>query len=100
MQPVTQEDAVLNLAKMVLVQAIHDYNGMVANGSIVDGKVNEDKWFRYGSSTGCHRPMNMGLEEALSLVQFLMCEGLDYYCSMIGHHACRIRAKLKISKEG
>jgi hypothetical protein len=102
MRQVTPDDALVGLAVAVIVQAVEDYQYLQKRG-IIDGD-GQLVMHRFGDRIGKSSSYQQldgfrHSSEAVELCDFLTGWGLELLCDLTGHHACRIRRKLGISKK-
>lgn len=101
MTPVTEDEAIQNLAKSILLQAVDDYLTLKKRGGfLVDGKkINHNLWKRSEKGLLLKHPiLYRKPTEVEELLYFFQEWPLDLLCDLIGHKACRIRTALGIRK--
>ena len=100
MRQVEFDDALIELAEAIILQAVEDFRGLRDRGAFYHGELNDGFWERRIDSGGLKCPMNFSSpNDARELLVFLKGWALDFLCDLTGHKACRIRRELGIQKE-
>ena len=88
------------LAFAVLLQAVRDYVRLRELGIVSGREVREWRFYKkYNSEKASNHPLNFATaEQVKSLIYFLKGKDLDYYCSLLGMPACRIRSAIGLTK--
>jgi hypothetical protein len=99
MRQVEVDDALIELAEAIILQAVEDFRGLKARGAFCNGVVLDGFWERRNDSGGLKCPMNLrSSNDARELLVFLNGWALDFLCDLTGHKDCRIRKALGIRK--
>jgi len=100
MRQVEIDDALIELAEAIILQAVHDFRRLKDRGAFYHGELNDGFWERRSDSGGLKCPINLkSPNDARELLVFLKGWALDFLCDLTGHKACRIRKVLGIKKE-
>ena len=95
MRQIEIDDALIELAEAIILQAVEDYRGLKARGAFYADEVNDGYWERRKDSGGLKSPLNLrSSNDARELLVFLNGWALEFLCDLTGHKACRIRKEL------
>ena len=103
MRRVETSDALIELGEAVVLQAVEDFRRCRSLGVFgANLEVHEWLWDRCARVEGDRhygKPKHMrSANDAKALVYFLTGPSLDYWCSLIGFPACRIRRVLGLKR--
>jgi hypothetical protein len=95
MRQVEVDDALIELAEAIILQAVEDYVNLSEKKVIRGREVDVSAWARRGGTRGYCKPIGYdSASSVLELIGWLAGHGLEYLCKLTNHHACRIRKRI------